>query len=96
MMLHVARHTAAQAPVPSKLNPENPVSVPTMFSTITAVRVVPPRYDAAAHASAVDDVHEVLLHCTNSSSDAVGVGSLEAKLSPLMITNDFPFVSAAL
>jgi hypothetical protein len=55
---------------------------------------VPPLYDAAAHASVVADVHEVLLHCTESSSDAEGLGSFEAKLRPLMVT-DAPPVSAA-
>ncbi len=68
--------------------------VATRSATVTAVRLVPPPYDAAAHASAVTDVHEVLLHCTDSSSDAEGLGSVEAKLSPLMV-RDAPPVSAA-
>ena len=54
MMLHVPRRTAAQAPVPSKLN--CPASVPTWFVTVIAVRVVPPLYDAAAHATVVTEV----------------------------------------
>ena len=65
-----------------------------MPAITTTVRLVPPRYDAAAHASAVADVHEVLLHCTDSSSDAEGLGSVEAKLCPLMVT-DAPPVPAA-
>ena len=92
MVLHVPRRTAAQAPVPSKLN--CPACVPTRPATVTAVRLVPPRYDAAAHASAVTVNHEVLLHCTDSSSDAEGLGSFAAKLSPLMVT-DAPPVCAA-
>jgi hypothetical protein len=55
---------------------------------------VPPPYDAGEHATAVVDVHEVLLHSTDSSSDADGLGSLEAKLIPLMVT-DTPPVCAA-
>ena len=92
MVLHVPRRTAAQAPVPSKLNCK--ACVPTRPATVTAVRLVPPRYDAAAHASAVADVHEELRHSTDSSSDADGVGSIEAKLSPLRVT-DAPPVCAA-
>ena len=82
MVLHVPRRTAAQAPVPSKLS--CPACVPTTPATVTAVRLVPPPYDAGEHATAVADVHEVLLHLADSSSDADGVGSIEAKLSPLM------------
>ena len=92
MVLHVQRRTAAQAPVPSKLN--CPACVVTRPKMVKAVRLVPPPYDAAAHASAVADVHEVLLHCTDSSSDAEGLGSFEAKLSPVMVT-DTPPVCAA-
>ena len=64
--------------------------VATRPPLVTAVRFVPPRYDAAAHASVVADVHEVLLHCTDSSSDAEGLGSFAAKLSPLMVTDAPP------
>ena len=92
MVLHVPRRTAAQAPVPSKLS--CPACVPTTSATVTAVRLVPPPYDAGEHATAVVDVHEVLLHSTDSSSDADGLGSLEAKLIPLMVT-DAPPVCAA-
>ena len=53
-----------------------------------------PPYDAAAHATVVADVHEVLLHSTDSSSDAEAVWSIEAKSSPLMVT-DTPPVCAA-
>ena len=75
-----------QAPVPSKVNCKAWACVPTSPATVTAVRLVPPRYDAAAHATAVADVHEVLLHCTDSSSDTEGVWSFESKASPLMVT----------
>ena len=53
-----------------------------------------PPYDAAAHATAVADVHEVLLHCADSSSDAEGLGSFEAKLSPVMDTSTPPVCAA--
>ena len=92
MMPHVPRRTAAQAPVPSKLS--FPACVPTTPATVTAVRLAPPPYDAGEHATAVADVHEVLLHSTDSSSDADGVGSFAAKSSPLMVT-DTPPVCAA-
>ncbi len=88
MMPHVPRRTAAQAPVPSKLS--CPACVPTTPATATAVRLVPPPYDAGEHATAVADVHEVLLHLAVTSSDADGVGSIEAKLSPLMVTDAPP------
>ena len=78
MVLHVPRRTAAQAPVPSKLN--CPACVPTRPATVTAVRFVPPRNNAGEHATPVADVHEVLLHSTDSSTDADGVGSVKAKL----------------
>jgi hypothetical protein len=58
------------------------------------VRFVPPRFDAGEHATPVADVHEVLLHSIDSSSDAEGLGSFEPKLSPLMVT-DTPPVCAA-
>jgi hypothetical protein len=70
------------------------VSVPTCFPTVTAVRVVPPRYDAGEHATVDADVHEELLHSTASSSDAEGLGSFEAKLSPLMVTDTWPVCAA--
>ena len=55
---------------------------------------MPPLYDAGEHATVVADVHEELLHSTDSSSDADGLGSFEAKLSPVMET-DTPPVGAA-
>jgi hypothetical protein len=76
----------------SKLN--CPVSVPTCFPTVIAVRLVPPRYNAGEHATAVTVDHEELVHSTDSSSDAEGLGSIEAKLSPVMDT-DTPPVCAA-
>jgi hypothetical protein len=96
MVLHVPRRTAAQAPVPSKLN--CPACVPTRPATVTAVRLVPPPYDAAAHLTVVAVIHEAVLHCAaaaaDSSSDADGVGSIIAKFCPLMVT-DAPPVCAA-
>ena len=92
MVRHVPRRTAAQPPVPSKLN--CPACVPSTPDTLTAVRLVPPPYDAGEHATAVADVHEVLLHSTDSSSDAEGVGSIETKLIP-MIDASTPPVCAA-
>jgi hypothetical protein len=68
--------------------------VPTRPATVTAVRFVPPRYDAAAHRTVVAVVHEAVLHSADSSSDAEGLGSVEAKWSPLMVT-DTPPVCAA-
>jgi hypothetical protein len=59
------------------------------------VRFVPPRYDAGEHATPVADVHEVLLHCADSSSDAEGLGSFLAKLSPSRVVTDAPPVCAA-
>ena len=55
---------------------------------------MPPRNNAGEHATAVADVHEELLHSTDSSSDADALGSFEAKSSPLMVT-DTPPVCAA-
>ena len=55
---------------------------------------MPPRYDAAAHETVVDDVHEVLLHSADSSSDAEGSRSIQPKLSPRIVT-DAPPVCAA-
>jgi hypothetical protein len=92
MVLHVPRRSAAQAPVPSKLS--CPACVPTAPATVTAVRLVPPPYDAAEHATAVADVHEELLHVTDSSSDADGLGSIEAKLIPRMDTSTPPVCAA--
>jgi hypothetical protein len=56
---------------------------------------VPPLYDAAAHLTTVAVDHEVLLHCTDSSSDAEGLGSFEAKLSPSRVITDAPPDAAA-
>jgi hypothetical protein len=92
MVLHVPRRTAAQAPVPSKLS--CPACVPTASATVTAIRLGPPPYDAGEHATAVAVVHEVLLHVTDSSSDADGLGSFLAKLSPLMDTSTPPVCAA--
>ncbi len=93
MVLHVPRRTAAGAPVPSKLN--CPMTVPTRPATVTAVRLVLPLYDTAArHAAVVADVHEAVMHSTDSSSDAEAVWSIEAKSSPLMDTSTPPVCAA--
>ena len=55
---------------------------------------MPPPYDAASHVTSVADVHEALLHCTDSSSDAEAVGSIAPKFSPNTLT-DAPPVCAA-
>ena len=55
---------------------------------------MPPPYEAGEHATAVADVHEVLLHSTDTSSDADGVGSIEAKLCPLMVIDTSPVGAA--
>ncbi len=70
--------------VPSKLNCLR--SVVTSLPTATAVRLVPPPYDAATHASVVADVHEALLHGTYSSSETVALGSIDAKFRPPTVT----------
>ncbi len=93
MTLHVPRRIAAQAPVPSKLN--CPACVPTRPATVIAVRLVLPPYDAGEHATVVAVVHEVLLHSADSSSDAEGLGSFLAKLSPSRLVTDAPPVCAA-
>ena len=55
MVLHVPRRTAAQAPVPSKLN--CPTIVPATTLTLTAVRpAAEPPYACGAHATVVADV----------------------------------------
>ena len=61
---------------------------------MTVVPLLPPPFDAASHVTSVADVHEALLHCTDSSSDAEAVGSIAPKFSPLMVT-DTPPVCAA-
>ena len=65
---------------PSKLNDPSPV--PTTVFKVTHICAVPPRYDAGSHASIVAVVHDALLHETDSSSDVVGVRSIELKFSP--------------
>ena len=92
MVLHVPRRTAAQAPVPSKLS--CPTVVPTTPFTVTIVCLAPPPYDAGEHATAVADVHEELLHLAVTSSDADGVGSFLAKLSPMMDMSTPPVCAA--
>ena len=73
---------------PSKLN--NPAPVPGNPLTVMTGRVVPPPYGADAHATAVADVHDELLHATPSSSDVVPVGSFELKFSPETVTEPPP------
>ncbi len=78
--------------VPSKLN--CPRSVVTTLPTVTPLRLVPRPYDAAAHATVVVDVHEALLHGTSSSSDAVALGSIDAKFRPPTVTVAPPVCAA--
>ena len=78
--------------VPSKLN--CPRSVATSLPTVRTVRLVPPPYDAAAHASVVADVHEALLHGTYSSSETVALGSIDAKFRPPTVTVAPPVCAA--
>ena len=66
------------------------MSVPTRLATVIAVRLVRPPYDAAAHLTVVAVVHDAVLHSTDSSSDAEGLGSFLAKLSPVMDTDAPP------
>ena len=71
------------------------MSVPTRPAAVTAVCLVLPLYDAAArHATVVADVHEPVVHMTDSSSDAEGLGSFEPKLSPLTVTDTSPVCGA--
>jgi hypothetical protein len=58
------------------------------------VRLVPPPYDAAAHATVVADVHEALLHGTSSSSETVALGSIDAKFRPPTVTVAPPVCAA--
>jgi hypothetical protein len=92
--LHMSDTTAL-----SKLNCL--VSEPTIALTLTAVRTTVPTCACGAHATAVADVHAVLLHTSAAvSSDAVTVGLEVAKLSPLIVTVPPPlgkaFAAAAL
>jgi hypothetical protein len=60
---------------------------------VTAIRALPPPYDASAHASLVAAVHDALLHTTDSSTDALGVRSFALKFSPVSVT-EAPLVGA--
>ncbi len=52
--------------------------------------VVPPPYDASAHATIVAEVHDAQLHETDGSSDALGVRSIELKFSPEIVAEAPP------
>ena len=73
---------------PSKLN--DPAPVPTDPLTVMTGRVVPPPYGAAAHVTVVPVVHDVLLHATDTPSNAVALGSIELKFKPEIVTKPPP------
>ncbi len=70
------------------------VREPTIALTLTAVRSAVPPCACEAHATAVADVHAVLLHTSAAVSDAVTVGLEVAKLSPLIVTVPPPLGTA--
>ncbi len=70
------------------------VSEPTIALTLTAVRTAVPPCACGAHATAVADVHAVLLHTSAPVSDAVTVGLEVPKLSPLIVTVPPPLGTA--
>ena len=72
---------------PSKLNPTLAI-VPTIPATVTAASAVPLlMYETDEHATVVADVHDVLLHATDTPSDAVALGSIELKFKPEIVTD---------
>jgi hypothetical protein len=80
----------AGACVPSKLNTTLAI-VPTIPATVTAVPAAPPLlYETDEHATVVADVHDVLLHATDTPSDAVALGSIELKFKPEIVTKPLP------
>ncbi len=87
---------AKQCSAPSKLN--CPVSVPTALLTLTPVRIAEPSYACGAHATAVADVHALLLHTSAVASEAVtlalGLALKLPKLSPLIVTIPPPLGTA--
>jgi hypothetical protein len=74
---------AFAARAPSKLHDLRPV--PTTAPTDKTVERDPPPYGAIAHVTAVNDVHDVLLHATANTIDAVG--SFDLKFSPKITEN---------
>ena len=68
--------------------------MPDTAATVTPAALKISPNGSERHATVVADVHDELLHSTDSSSDAEGVGSLAAKLSPLMVTNAPPVCAA--
>ena len=87
----------AGACAPSKLNTTLAI-VPTIPATVTAVPAAPPLlYETDEHATVVADVHDVLLHATDTPSDAVALGSIElsAVASPVTTTPDGPAVGGS-
>ena len=80
----------AGACVPSKLNPTLAI-VPTIPAAVTAVPAAPLLlYKTDEHATVVADVHDVLLHATDTPSDAVALGSIELKFKPEIVTKPPP------
>jgi hypothetical protein len=91
-IVQTARRTLVQAGacVPSKLNTTLAI-VPTIPATVTAVPAAPPLlYETDEHATVVADVHDVLLHATDTPSDAVALGSIELKFKPEIVTKPPP------
>jgi hypothetical protein len=88
--LHAARcgRPKQSACAPSKQSDSNPV--PTTLVTVITGRLVPPPYDASLHATIVAEVHDTERHETDSSSDALGLTSIEMKLSPKTATEPPP------
>ena len=78
----------AGACVPSKLNTTLAI-VPTIPAAVTAVPAAPLllMYETDEHATVVADVHDVLLHATDTPSDAVALGSIELKFKPEIVTD---------
>ena len=83
---HMTRsHGRSKAWIPSKLN--CPVKVPTTAFKLTAIRIDEPVYADGAHATAVADVHAVLLHESAAPSETVGVKTELPKFSPPIVTD---------
>ena len=72
-----------RASILSKLN--NPVRVPAIAPTLTAVRTAEPLYAAGPHATVVDDVHVVLPHMSPTPRDALGVTTNPPKPRPPIV-----------
>jgi hypothetical protein len=72
-----------RASILSKLN--NPVRVPAIAPTLTAVRTSEPPYADGPHATVVADVHVVLPHMSATPRDALGVTTNPPKPRPPIV-----------